>query len=134
MSKAATAATAASNVETSNGTFTSSSGTTFKRADSSGGGEISYVRLNALSAGDVAVEGIFLGSTANITYPEKLDYKFKTADDKTVVVNEGGNLKSRMKDISAGTLLVIRYLGMQKITKGIRAGKMAHNVEVLIAD
>ena len=128
MSKSA----AAVKIET--GTYTSPSGTVFKSAESSTSGDISYVRLNALNAGDIAVEGIFVGATANKTYPEKLDYKFKTVDGKTVVVNEGGNLKSRMNGIEAGTLLAIRYLGMQKITKGIRAGKMAHNVEVLPAE
>lgn len=128
MSKSA----AATQIET--GTYTSPSGTTFKAVENSDSEAPRYVRLKALKAGDIAVEGIFVGATANKTYPEKLDYKFKTVDGKTVVVNEGGNLKSRMNGIEAGTLLAIRYLGMQKITKGKMAGKMAHNVEVLPAE
>ena len=132
MSKQESATNASNN---SAGTIISSSGVTFKRPESeNSGGEITYIRLKNLKAGDVAVEGIYLGSSANKTYPEKLDFKFKTSDEKTVVVNEGGNLKYRMKDIEAGTLVLIKYLGMQKIAKGPRAGKSSHAVEVLVAD
>lgn len=112
----------------------SESGITFKRPAAEGDANTSYVRLNTLKDGDVAVEGIFLGSSANYTYPERLDFKFKKADGSTVVVNEGGNLKARMSKIEAGTLVIVLYKGMQKITKGIRAGKMAHNVDVLVAE
>ena len=130
MSKSA----AAQQLSTDTRTVTSSSGTTFKRPDAGGDSEISYVRLGKLQAGDTVVEGIYLGSSQNTTYPEKLDFKFKSADDKTVIVNEGGNMKFRMSEIEAGTLVLIKYNGMQLITKGPRKGKEAHAVDVLIAE
>ena len=130
MSKSELATSASSD----NGTIIGPSGATFTRKPTTEASGVSYVRLNTLKAGDVIVEGIYLGSTANVTYPEKQDFKFKTNDGKLVVVNEGGNLKSRLSQYEAGMLLLVIYHGMQKITKGIRAGKMAHNVEVIPAD
>ncbi len=128
MSKTENAAEASND----NGTIKSSTGLTFKRPGS--GGEISYVRLGALKAGDTVVEGIYCGSSANTTYPEKQDFKFKTVDDKTVIVNEGGNLKTRLSNIEMGTMVMIIYKGKQMITKGPRKGKEAHNVDVLVAE
>lgn len=113
-------------------TVTGSDGTVFKSANAAS--DTTYVRLGQLSKGDTVVEGIFIGTSQNTMYKDKLDYKFKGADGKSIVVNEGGNLKARMKDIAAGTLVMIIYQGKQKITKGAMAGKEAHNVEVLLAD
>lgn len=127
MSKAETASTNAAS-------SSNDSGITFKRPEGETSSEISYVRLGTLKAGDIAVEGIYLGSSANALYPEKQDFKFKTMDGKTVVVNEGGNLKFRMQSIASGTLVRINYLGMQEITKGPRKGKKSHNVDVLVAE
>lgn len=132
MSKA-TAAAATTNTTT----IKSASGVTFKkpeRAKSEGDAATNYVRLGQLSEGDVVVEGIYMGTSQNYTYPEKLDFNFKAADGSQVIVNEGGNLKARLKDIEAGTLVLITYQGMQTIAKGPRMGKKAHNVEVLIAE
>lgn len=135
MSKAAAATAATTIAAASNGTVTSSSGATFKKPErASSEGEISYVRLGQLKAGDTVVEGIYTGSTQNVMYPEKLDFLFQDANNKKVVVNEGGNLKTRLKDIETGTLVMIIYNGKQMITKGPRKGKEAHNVEVLVAD
>lgn len=116
-------------------TSNESSGPIFKRPGSDGdGSDITYVRLGKLSKGDTVVEGIYLGSSQNAMYPEKKDFKFKTADEKTVVVNEGGNLAFRLKEIAAGTLVRIIYNGMQEITKGPRKGKKSHNVDLLVAE
>lgn len=118
-------------------TITSSSGTTFKKPEreiSEGDAITTYVRLGQLAAGATVVEGIYMGSSQNKMYPEKLDFQFKTIDGKDVVVNEGGNLKFRLSKIAAGTLVMIKYEGKQKITSGPRAGKEAHNVEVLVAE
>lgn len=136
MSKAATTATASStNASASNGTIVSSSGAVFKKPERAGNnGDIKYVRLGQLKAGDIVVEGIFTGTSQNATYPEKLDFLFSDANGNKIVVNEGGNLKFRMKDIAAGTLVMITYEGMQTIAKGPRKGKLSHQVEVLIAD
>lgn len=135
MSKSSSAAQLSQVSTESNDSVTSSSGVTFKRPSSNtDDGGISFIRMGQLKAGDLIVEGIYIGSTQNSMYPEKLDFKFKTNDDKTVVVNEGGNLKFRMNDIAAGTLVRIEYKGKQKITKGPRAGKEAHNVDVLVAE
>lgn len=139
MSKAATASNVANSNSnaSSSGTITSSSGAVFKkpeRAKAEGEAEISYIRLGQLKKGDTVVEGIFTGTSQNKTYPEKLDFMFQDAAGNKVVVNEGGNLKYRMKEIAAGTLVMIKYEGMQVIATGPRKGKNSHQVEVLIAE
>lgn len=137
MSKASSAT--AEQLSNDNGTSSTNSGTVFKKPaivakEGAELPEITYIRMGQHQAGAILVEGIYLGAEENKLYAPKLDFKFKTADGKEVVVNEGGNLAYRMKDIAAGTLVRIIYNGKQIMTKGKFKGKPSHNVDVLVAD
>ena len=66
---------------------------TFKSVNSS---NTTYVKAKDLKEGDIIVTGILISATANLNYPEKLDYRFKLEDGSEIVVNQSGNLKPQM--------------------------------------
>ena len=104
-----------SSASASNDSITSESGVKFSKpprpaAAAEGDGGISFIRLGNLAEGDTVVEGIFIGTSQNTMYPEKLDFKFKTSDDKTVIWIES--------DVSPCISLIATYSGM-KIFKSL---------------
>ncbi len=79
------------------------------------------------------LEGVYLGAIPNQLDSSKWDYKFETGEGKTVIVNSTGSLAYKMKEVSVGSLVQLIYKGKDEIKKGARAGKMAHNFDVLVA-
>lgn len=110
----------------------------FKSADA-GSDTLSFVSLNKLNEGDIAVTGEYLGVIAN-PMTKKDDFKFEEVDangnktGRTVIINGAGNLGYRMKSISLGELVQVVYNGKQAMTKGPFKGTMSHQVDVLRAE
>lgn len=111
------------------------SGKTFKappRENSDAG--ITFIRPSQLTDPELLVEGIYIGALPNNFDDSKSDYKFETADGKTVVINSAGQLAYQMKKVEVGSLVRVEYLGKTEMKKGKNKGKKAHSFEVLIAD
>lgn len=109
------------------------SGKTFKSATANSGG-ITFIRPSQLEAPGLLVEGIYIGALPNSFDDSKSDYKFETADGKTVVINSAGQLAYQMKSVEVGSLVRVEYLGKQEMKKGKNKGKKAHAFEVLVAE
>lgn len=110
-----------------------SSTKTFKPVNASSG--LEFIRPSKLAEDGVTgeiLEGVYQGPLTNQIDENKLDYKFETADGRTVVLNGAGNLAYQMKDVATGTLVRINYSGKQVIKSGPRKGKEAHNFLVLV--
>lgn len=98
-------------------------------------------------ADGVMVQGIYQGLTEKDAFGKE-NFKFlATADgvsfDKdgneksflagsTVIINTSSNLVSKMKDIEAGSEVIVIYDGQNKLTKGPYKGKLAHAYTTLI--
>jgi hypothetical protein len=103
---------------------------------------IEFVRAKALfeqleESGEgsiVAAEGTFLEEVPNTLDGDKMDFKLEDEDGRTIIVNNSGNLGYRMKSISAGDYVQIRYEGKQPIKNGKFAGKLSHQFSVLVAE
>lgn len=80
------------------------------------------------------LEGEFVGKVPNSFDESKSDFKFKTEDNRTVIINSSGSLAYRMRDIEPGTLLQVHYNGKEEIKSGKMKGKQAHNFDVLVAE
>jgi hypothetical protein len=113
------------------GTETAADTVTFKPM-STAKGDIKYVSASRLAKGDIAVEGIYIGTQPNTLEPTKLDFRFEDRKDrsKITVVNQAGNLKTRMQAVNPGDLIQVVYMGKEKVTKGKLAGKEVHQFEL----
>jgi hypothetical protein len=99
---------------------------------------LKFVSGGDLKAGAVAATGIYSEAVAN-PRTKKTDYKILELDEngeetgETTIINAGGNLGYRMKDISVGEIIQIVYLGKSPMSKGAFKGTLAHNWDVLTA-
>ena len=82
----------------------------------------------------VILEGTFIESMPNPFDNEKLDFKFIDSENKTVIINGGGNLSYQMSTINPGSNVQISYNGKKEMKKGKYEGRSAHNFEVLEED
>lgn len=114
------------------------SGTKFVKPDgASEGQQLTFIKPAELSkAGKTGIiaEGLYVGTMPNQFDENKPSYKIEQEDGSVIVLNSGGNLKSRMSSIETGTLVQISYNGMSKMTKGKFAGKDVHQFDVLVAE
>ena len=79
----------------------------------------------------VIIEGKFLESMPNPFDNEKLDFKFINNENKTVILNGGGNLSYQMDSIEPGSMVQVSYNGKKPINKGKFKGRDAHDFLVL---
>jgi len=93
------------------------------------GANVTFIRANKLTKGQVAAEGIYAGSSPNTFNKEKLDYRIEDLKDssKLTVVNGAGNLSYQMQSIQPGDIVRITYNGTVEISKGAMKGKSSHN-------
>lgn len=91
----------------------------------------------------VVVQGRYLGRADKNNF-DKCDFKVESMNEKgedgspvLFIINESGNLASRMSNINVGDLVQVRYLGQEKITKSSKPaliGKSVHQWEVDTAE
>jgi hypothetical protein len=95
---------------------------------------ITFLRPSKLAEEKVSgiiIEGSFLESMPNPFDNEKLDFKFISDENKTIILNGGGNLGYQMDGIEPGTTVQVSYNGKKPITKGKFKGREAHDFVVL---
>lgn len=95
-----------------------------------------FIKPSQLAAEGITgtvLEGEFLGAVKNSFDENKEDFKFKTDDGSTVIVNSSGSLAYQMKLVKVGDYVQLNYKGKEKIAKGKMKGKEAHKFEVLVA-
>lgn len=92
------------------------------------GGSKTYVKYSECKAGDVVVEGHFIGSV-----PSKFggnNHEFRTESGKIVSLNKSGQLDYCLKHIAVGDYVRVVYEGKTILDKGTFKGKEAHNFKV----
>jgi len=95
---------------------------------------ITFLRPSKLAEENVngiIIEGRFLESMPNPFDNEKLDFKFISDENKTIILNGGGNLGYQMGGIEPGAMVQVSYNGKKPITKGKFKGREAHDFVVL---
>ena len=109
-------------------------------------GNIRYVNPKELKEEGrigVIVQGRFLGRM-ELNQFGKQDFKFESMNEtgpdgspQLVIINESGNLASRMSTIKVGDYVQVQYLGQEKITKSSKPaliGKLVHQWQVDTAE
>lgn len=88
----------------------------------------------------IIVQGRYIGRADKNQFG-KCDFKIESmterADDGSpvlVIINESGNLASRMSAVNVGDLVQVSYEGKEKIASGQWAGKMSHQFDVAKGD
>ena len=106
--------------------------TTFKKV----GGPKTYIKLSEKKAGDVLVEGKFVGTIPNKFNADKPNFEFKPSDGSAnVVLNSAGKLSYLMDSfVQPGDEVQVIYKGKSTIDKGVMKGKEAHDFDVLVAE
>jgi hypothetical protein len=95
---------------------------------------ITFLRPSKLAeekVNGVIIEGRFLESMPNPFDNEKLDFKFVSSDNKTIILNGGGNLNYQMNGIEPGAMVQVSYNGKKPMNKGKFKGRDAHDFVVL---
>ena len=94
-------------------------------------GENNVQFLKPAELADANLEGIFIES-----YEGKfgLNHKIETEAGETIIVNGFGMLNKKMEKVAKGSFIKLDYLGKKEIETGDMKGKLAHQVEVLIAE
>lgn len=114
---------------------TEATGRKMKSVNGMEGAGVTFIRPSKLSGPCTLVsEALYIGSSPNNYDTDKLDYKFETADNKTIVLNGAGNLSYQMEKVAVNAIVTVEYKGKQEIKKGPMKGKQSHNFEVLIAE
>jgi hypothetical protein len=103
------------------------------------GGNIKYIRASELSENNVTgvvAEGIYEGTLPNRFDEAKSDFKVKSIDGGTLVLNHAGSLANQLNRVTPGSYVRISYSGKQPMKKGKMAGKLAHSfiVEVEMSE
>lgn len=102
-----------------------------------GESSLTFIRPSELAEQGVTgviLEGLYLGTSPNQLDSSKSDYKFESTDGNTVIVNSTGSLAYKMKKVEIGSLVRLIYNGKEEIKKGNKAGKLAHNFDVQVAE
>ncbi len=95
-------------------------------------GEIRYVKPKDASAGDVLVEGTYLGAD-NDTKFGKPNYQFRTTEGDLVIVNSTGHLEKNLPNlVQPGDYTQIILKSKEKMTKGAFAGKESYIFDILV--
>jgi hypothetical protein len=93
------------------------------------GGAKSYVKYSECKAGDIVVEGYFVGST-----PSKFggnNHEFRTESGAIVSLNKSGQLDYCLKHIEKGDYVRVIFEGKVVLDKGTFKGKEANQFKVL---
>lgn len=81
----------------------------------------------------VILEGEFQGTIPNHFDESKNDFKFRTDEGKTVIINHTGSLAYQLKEVEPGSIVQIEYKGKEALKSGKMKGKLAHQFGVLVA-
>lgn len=104
--------------------------TTFKRV----GGQKKYVKPKDCKAGELIVQGKYLGRSPNKFGNDNFDFR---PDDggPTVCINHAGHLAYIMEEnVSIGDTVQVVYKGKEKLENGAFKGKESHQFDVLVAE
>ena len=105
------------------------SSTKFKKV----GGPKKYFKYKECEAGQVLVEGVYIGRTPNKFGKENFD--FKPEEGPTVSLNHAGQLAYLIENyVREGDTVQVIYEGTAVLEKGAFAGKEVHNFEVNVAE
>jgi hypothetical protein len=113
------------------------------------GGNTKYIKAKELADKGfkgVVATGVFTGTIPN-QYDEtpdkskpniKIEALEENADGTrdTIILNAGGNLNVRMRNIPVGSIVQVSYLGQEKIKSPDpkKNGKLAHQYDVAVAE
>lgn len=92
-------------------------------------------KLRDIAAGDVLVEGIFLGTSTyeGGQYGPKTSFMVRdNEDDATLFINAWGHLASLVKkaNLAADAIVRITYLGLEQMKGGNMPGSNAHTFKL----
>ena len=97
------------------------------------GGQKKYFKYKDCEAGDVLVQGKYLG-----TSPSKFgkdNHDFKPAEGPTVCLNSAGHLNYLIENnVQIGDMVQVTYEGTDVLDQGAFKGKEVHKFDVAIAE
>jgi len=94
-------------------------------------GGVPIVKLDAYEAGEVIIEGVYLGSFETKFNNPAFKFLEKNGTIRAVAC---GSMRYKMKEVEKGMKVRIIYLGKDVMTKGQFNGRPFHDVQVLVDD